>query len=293
MIAYRWRGSCCLPGNGFPGSEAYATDRRRRGRHLHGPGLCRHRGRRDGCPQGVHNPGRSFARRGRGPHGALRQARHPTRDHRRGVPRHHHRHQRHPRARWRRHRHDHDRRLSRHPSHWPTPAAAALLHHAGHPLAGPAAGQAPPSQDGEGAAGAAQGRGAGAARRSGRAPGGARIEGSGRAGDRHLFPVLLPRCCARGARARDRARGISRVLRHDLLVGVAAVPRVRALHDDGNECLRRPQGAQLRDAAGIGDRRLGLQGRPAHHGVERRCRHARHGGRAARAHPALGSRRPA
>ena len=56
-----------------------------------------------------------------------------------------------------RHRHDHDRRLSRHPAHRPPPAAAALLDHAGHPLAGPAAGQAPPSQDGEGAAGAAAG----------------------------------------------------------------------------------------------------------------------------------------
>ncbi len=136
--------------------------------------------------------------------------------------------------------------------------------------------------------GAAQGRGAGAARRSRRAPGGARAERGGRAGDRHLLPVLLPRCRARGARARDRARGISRVLRHDLLVGVAAVPRVRALHHDGDERLRRPQGAQLRDAAGIGDRRLGLQGRSAHHGVERRRRHAQHGGRTARAHPALG-----
>ena len=78
------------------------------------------------------------------------------------------------------------------------------------------------------------------------------------------------------------------MLRHDLLVGVAAVPRVRALHHDGDERLRRPQGPQLRDAAGIGDRRLGLQGRPAHHGIQRRRRHARHGGRAAGAHPALG-----
>ena len=141
--------------------------------------------------------------------GALRQVRHPARDHRHGVPRHHHRHQRHPRARRRGHRHDHDRRLSRHPAHRPPPAAAALLDHAGHPLAGPAAGQAPPSQDGEGAAGAAQGRGAGAARRGRRAPGRARAEGSGRAGDRHLLPVLLPRCRARGARAwRSCARNI-------------------------------------------------------------------------------------
>ena len=233
-------------------------------------------------------PGRSLARRGRGPDGAVRQVRHPARDDRRGVPRHHHRHQRHPRARRRRHRHDHHRRLSRHPAYRPPPAAAALLDHAGHPLAGPAAGQAPPSQDGEGAAGAAQGRGAGAARRGGRPPGGARAEGGGRAGDRHLLPVLLPRSRARGARAGDRARGISRVLRHDLLVGVAAVPRVRALHHDGDERLRRPQGAQLRDAARIGDRGLGLQGRPAHHGVQRRRRDARHGGRAAGAHPALG-----
>ena len=54
-----------------------------------------------------------------------------------------------------RHRHGHHRRLSRHPAHRPPPAAAALLDHAGDPLAGPAAGQAPPPQDGEGAAGAA------------------------------------------------------------------------------------------------------------------------------------------
>ena len=67
-----------------------------------------------------------------------------------------------------------------------------------------------------------------------------------------LFSYLDP---AHEARAHgDRARGISRVLRHHLLLGVAAVPRVRALHHDGDERLRRPEGAQLRDAARIGDR---------------------------------------
>ena len=75
------------------------------------------------------------------------------------------------------------------------------------------------------------------------------LKEAGVAGDRHLLPVLLSRSGARGARHGDRARGISRVLRHHLLVGVAAVPRVRALHHDGDERLRRAQGAQLRDAA--------------------------------------------
>ena len=223
-----------------------------------------------------------------GADGALRQVRHPARDHRRGVPRHDHRHQRHPRARRRRDRHDHHRRLSRYPAYRPPPAAAALLDHAGHPLAGPAAGQAPPSQDGEGAAGAAAGRGAGAARRGRRPPGGARAKEAGVQAIAicFLFSYLDP---AHEARAHgDRARGISRVLRHDLLVGVAAVPRVRALHHDGDERLRRAQGAQLRDAARDRDRGLGLQGRPAHHGVQRRRGDAGDGGRAAGAHPALG-----
>jgi hypothetical protein len=181
--------------------------------------------------------------------------RHPARDHRHRVPRHDHRDQCNPRARRRRHRHDHHRRLSRHPAYRPPPAATALLHHAGHPLAGPAAGQAPPPQDGDGAACAAQGRGAGDARRGRRPPGRARIEGSRRRGHRHLLSLLLSRLRSRSARHGDRARGVSRVLRHHLLVGVAAVPRVRALHHHGDERLRRPEGAQLRDAAGIRDRR--------------------------------------
>ena len=282
------RGPCGRRDRRTRGSEADAVDRGRCGRHFHGPGLCRHGCRLDRRAQDLDHARRPLARRRAGADGALRQVRHPARDDRRGVPRHHHRHQFHPRARRRRHRHDHHRRLSRYPAHRPPPAAAALLDHAGHPVAEPAAGQAPASQDGDGAAGAAARRGAGAARRGRRPPGGARAQGSGRAGDRHLLPVLLPRSGARGAGARHRARGISRLLRHHLLVGVAAVPRVRALHHHGAERLRRPQGAQLRDAARIGDRGLGLQGRPPHHGVQRRRGDARHGGRAAGAHPAVG-----
>jgi hypothetical protein len=48
------------------------------------------------------------------------------------------------------HRHDHHRRLSRHPAHRPPPAAAALLDHAGHSLAGPAARKAAAPQDRKG-----------------------------------------------------------------------------------------------------------------------------------------------
>ena len=60
-----------------------------------------------------------------------------------------------------------------------------------------------------------------------------------------LFSYLDPAHEARAmAIVREEYPG---VLRHDLLVGVAAVPRVRALHHDGDERLRRTEGAQLRD----------------------------------------------
>ena len=135
-----------------------------------------------------------------------------------------------------------------------------------------------------------QRRGAGAARRGRRARRRrASCKRRGRRGDRHLLPVLLPRPRARGARARRScARSIPSAFVTTSLVGVAAVPRVRALHDDGDERLRRPEGAQLRDAAG--ERRSRDAGFKAdlhimasNGGVAT----PQHGGRAARAHAAL------
>ena len=108
-------------------------------------------------------------------------------------------------------------------------------------MAGRAARQAPPSQDGDGADRAAERRGARAARRGRRAR--RRRASCKEAGVEaiavcFLFSYLDP---AHEARAlRDRARGVSRTcfVTH-LVVGVAAVPRVRALHHDGDERLRR------------------------------------------------------
>ena len=224
-----------------------------------------------------------------GPDGALRQVRHPARDDRRGVPRHDHRHQRHARARRRRDRHDHDRRLSRHPAHRPPPAAAALLDHAGHPLAGPAAGQAPPSQDGDGAARAAARRGAGAARRGGRA---ARRCASSRrpASRRSPSASCSPTSTRRTRRARgDRARGVSR--RASPPTSSSVSPQFREFERFTTTAMNAFVGPKVRNYVTrleIGDRGRGLQGRPAHHGVQRRRRDAGHGGRAAGAHPALG-----
>ena len=234
-------------------------------------------------------PGRSLARRRRGPDGALRQVRHPARDHRRGVPRHHHRHQRHPRARRRRHRHDHHRRLSRHPAHRPPPAAAALLDHAGHPLAGPAAGQAPPSQDGDGAAGAAA---------------------RARCWSRSTRPACARRCASSRKRASRRSPSAScsptsmpahearalAIVREEYpecfaTTSSSVSPQFREFERFTTTAMNAFVGPKVRNYVTRLEseiERLGLQGRPAHHGVQRRRRDAQHGGRAAGAHPAVG-----
>ena len=146
-------------------------------------------------------------------------------------------------------RHDHHRGLSRHHPYRPASAAAALFDHAGNPLAGPPAGQAPPPQGG-GAAGAAARRGAGAARRGRRCAQAARElrdEGVEAVAICFLFSYLNP---AHEARAKE----IVREEYPECFVTtsssvVAAVPRVRALHHRGDERLHRAEGAPLRRPA--------------------------------------------
>ena len=77
-------------------------------------------------------------------------------------------------------------------------------------------------------------------------------------------------------------------LRHHIGPGRAAVPRVRALYDGGDERLHRPQGAQLRAPLRGPVEAGGRRGRSPHHGVERRRRDCRDGGGRAGHHAHVG-----
>ena len=170
----------------------------------------------------------------------------------------------------RRNRHDHHRGLSRHPPYRPPSAAAALLDHAGDALAGPAAGASgATARTVRGAAGSAARRGARAARRGGRARRAARElreEGVEAIAVCFLFSYLNPG--ARGARREIvREEYARRASSRPRLVGVAAVPRVRALHHRVHERLRRAEGARLcQPGSTAALREAGFKRRPAHHG---------------------------
>ena len=156
-------------------------------------------------------------------------------------------------------------------------------------MAGAPPGASPPPPHRAGEAGAATGRRAGAAGRGGRAPGCSHAPREGRRGDRHLLPLLLHRPGARGAGAGHRAGGMAGGLRHDLGPGRAAVSRVRALHDGGDERFHRPQGPQLR-APFRGPAEAGRRcGRSPHHGLERRRCDCGDGSGRASHHPHVGS----
>ena len=157
-------------------------------------------------------------------------------------------------------------------------------------MAGPSARPAPPSKGRERADRPAAWRGARPARRGRGARGGARPQGRGGRGHRGVLSLLVHRPAARGARARDHRRRVSGGLRHHLGPRVAAVPRVRALHDGGDERLHRAPGQAVREPAGSGAGHVRARRRAAHHGVERRRGHAGHGGREARAHAPVGPR---
>ena len=164
----------------------------------------------------------------------------------RRLPRHDDRDERGARARGRGRRDDHDARLPRHRPHRAPPAAAALLGHAGHPVAG-----------------AAVRRGAATARSS--------PSGSCRRPARCSCRSTRTRCAAAARELRDegveavavcflfsylnpeherRAAAIVREEMPDAFVTderrhLPAVPRVRALHDGDDQRLRRPEDGQL------------------------------------------------
>ena len=93
----------------------------------------------------------------------------------------------------------------------------------------------------------------------------------------------------------DRARGDPRAphaagLHHHLVVGRAAVPRVRAVHHGRAVGLHRTEDRQLHQPSRKRLARAGPRRGPADHGVERRRRDPRDGGREAGAHAAVGYR---
>ena len=173
--------------------------------------------------------------------------------------------------------HGHDPGRARRAAHRAPPAPRAVLGAARHPLADRAVRRAPVAPDGAGASRAADRRGHRAARRGGRARGRARARrGRGR-GDRGVLPVLLPRPGARAARGGDPARGAAGLLRLHLGRHHAAVPRVRALHDGGDERVRRPGHRRVPRAprGGAAPRRGGR--RDPRHALQRRRRERRRG----------------
>src|SRR6185312_6484796 len=106
----------------------------------------------------------------------------------------------------------------------------ALFDHAGTAVAGPAFGQAPPSQSREGTVGTSARRGTGGARRRRRAGSGTRLEGGRRRSGRGVFSVLVSQSGARAARqGNSRARAAGRFHRH-FVVDIAAISRIRAFH---------------------------------------------------------------
>ena len=108
-----------------------------------------------------------------------------------------------------------------------------------------------------------------------------RLKDAGRRGGRRLLPLLVPEPGARGARRRDRARGVPRRVPLRLVGGAAAVPRVRALLDRLPERVHRPARLALRAPARAGARGDGREDRPPPDDLGERRRHRRGRDRAA------------
>ena len=141
--------------------------------------------------------------------------------------------------------HAHHRGLPGHPPHRAAQEAAQLLELPGSAVAAlPDRAAARPA---DGARADRQGRLR--ARAAGRGAGsraGAGAQGGRRRGGGGLLPLLVRQPRARGARGRDRPRGVPRGIPLGLVGGAAAVPRVRALLDRVPERVRRPEGGRLR-----------------------------------------------
>ena len=171
------------------------------------------------------------------------------------------------------HRHDHHPWLSRHPAYRPPSAAAALLADAGNPLAKPPAGATAPPPCGVRAAHPADA--ATCWCRWTRMRCGPR---RGHSAKTASSPSRSASCSPTSTRRTRRAprrlvlEEHPEALRHDLGRGGAAVPRVRALHDGGDERLRRPQGPRLHLALVASAARCRQRRRAAGHGLERRRR---------------------
>ena len=118
-----------------------------------------------------------------------------------------------------------------------------------------------------------------------------RLESRGGRSGRGLLPVLLPQPGARGARQGNPRARTARRLHHDLVIGLAAVPRVRALHHRLPVRVHRTEDARLyRPSRRCAARRRAAL-RFAGDGFERRRGHAGHGQREAGDDVAVGARR--
>ena len=116
-----------------------------------------------------------------------------------------------------------------------------------------------------------------AARRSRRARGRPRLEGRAGRGGRGLLPVLLPQPGARGTRQGHPRTRTARGLHHHVVIDLAAVPRVRALHHGLPVRVHRTEDARLHRPPRRCAARRRAAFRFAGHGLERRRRHAGHG----------------
>ena len=158
-------------------------------------------------------------------------------------------------------------------------------------MAEPAFGQKAASQSGEGQAGAAARRGTGAARRERCAGSRARPQSRRRGGGRRLLSVFLPQSGSRRARQADSGARAARCFHRHLVVDLAAIPRVRAVHDGVPVRVHRAEDARLCRPSREHAARCGSALRTARHGVERRRRDAGDGQRQAGDDVALGARR--
>ena len=143
--------------------------------------------------------------------------------------------------------HDHDARLPRHRAHRPSPAPAALFAAAEDSVAVAAARAAPAPQGRDRAARAAARPGRVAARR---AAGACRRRSSSRRRASQSIAVCFLFSYINPEHERRAKAIVQRTLPgrvRDLFArGLAAVPRVRAVHDHGDERLHRSAGARLR-----------------------------------------------
>ena len=199
---------------------------------------------------------------------------------RRGLPRDDRRDERRARAPRRRGRHGDDEGLPRRRAHRPPPAPAALLDHAGHPLAGTAVRQAPPPARGrraDRAADRARCSSRSTRTRSARPP--ARCKDGGRRVGRRLLPLLVPEPGARAAGGGDRrarrcrARSSPRAPTSSRSSASSSASRPRAM----NAFVGPSTGRYLERLAGALAAR-GRAGEAARDDVERRRRVGRDGG---------------